>query len=243
VNGVTRPSQKQRERFFTEQAIRSLGYGWTIREECEPPDFIITEGDHHFGLDVAEIFMGQQSGRGSTMKRDESEIHNALNALRLRYETETGINLNVKFLGRIGPDTLADVVSDLVALDLASKPLAYQTVIEKRPGLEAGLKLFVTKSLRPEWYSANDRVGWVTRNPQNIIAAEIKKKSKKLPQYKAAAGDDIRLLLVADRVQNSGKIDNQVEDAFDFHGFKAVYLYPHPEDAIALREASRWRDL
>ena len=156
------------------------------------------------------------------MKRDESEIHNALNGLRLRYETETGVNLSVKFLGRIEPDTLADVVSDLVALALASKPLRYQTVIEKRPGLEAGLKLFVTKSLRPNWYSVNDRVGWVMRNPQNIIATEIEKKSKKLPQYKAVAGDDIRLLLVADRIKNSGKIAPQVEEAFDFHGFKAV---------------------
>ncbi len=233
---MTRPSQKKRERFFTEQAIRSLGVGWAIREECDPPDFIITEGDHKFGLDVAQIFMGQQSGRGSTLKRAESETHNALNALRLQYETETGINLNVKFLGRIAPDNLANVVSDLVALDLASKPLTYQTVVEKRPGLDAGLKLFVTKSLRPDWYSVNDRVGWVTLNPQSIIAAEIKKKSKKLPQYKAAAGDDIRLLLVADRSKNSGKIAPQVGDAFDFHGFKAVYLYPHPEEAIVLRE-------
>jgi hypothetical protein len=235
---VTRPSQKQRERFFTEQAIRSLGAGWAIRKECEQPDFIIVEGDHHFGLDVVEIFMGQQSRRGSAMKLGESEKHNALDALRLQYETETGIKLTVKFLGRIGPDTLADVVSDLIALDLASKPLAYKTEIEKRPGLEAGLKLFVTKSLRPDWYSVNDRVGWVTLNPKNIIAAEIEKKSKKLPQYKAFAGDDIRLLLVADRIKNSGKIAPQAEDAFDFHGFKAVYLYAHPEDAIVLRDAS-----
>jgi hypothetical protein len=235
---VTRRSQKQRERFFTEQAIRSLGTGWTIRHECEPPDFIITEGDHDFGLDVAEIFVGQQDARGSAMKRDESERHNVLDALRLQYEKQTRINLNVKFVGRLAPDTLADVVSDLVALDLASKPLAYRTVIEEQPPLEAGLKLYVTKSLRSDWYTVNDRAGWVTRHPQNIIAAEIEKKSKKLPQYRAAAGDDVRLLLVADRIKNSGKIAHQVEDAFDFHGFKAVYLFPYPEDAIALREAT-----
>jgi hypothetical protein len=231
-------SQKQRERFFAEQAIRSLGEGWIIREERDPPDFIISEGDHQFGLDVAEIFVGKQSARGSIMKRDESETHNVLNALRLQYETQTDTNINVKFVGRIAPDTLADVVSDLVALDLPSKPLAYRTVIEKRPGLEAGLKLFVTKSLRPDWFSVNDQAGWVTRNPESIIAAEIEKKSKKLPQYKAVAGDDIRLLLVADRVKNSGKMAPQVEGGFDFHGFKAVYLFPYPEDAIALRGAS-----
>ena len=235
---MTRSSQKKRERFFTEQAIRSLGASWIIREERDPPDFIIIEGDHHFGLDVAEIFVGQQSARGSAMKRNESEAHNVLNALRLQYETQTGTNLNVKFVGRIAPDTLADVVSDLVALDLPSKPPDYHAVIEKRPGLEAGLKLFVRKSLHSDWYSVNDRVGWVTRNPESIIATEIEKKSKKLPQYKAIAGDDIRLLLVADRIKNSGKIAPQPEGVFEFHGFTAVYLFPYPEDAIALREAS-----
>ena len=128
-------------------------------------------------------------------------------------------------------------VSDLVALDLPSKLLAYHAVIEKRPGLEAGLKLFVTKSLRSNWFSVNDQVGWVMRNPKSIIATEIEKKSKNLPQYKAVAGDDIRLLLVADRIKNSGKIAPQPEGAFEFRGFKAVYLYPYPEDAVALREA------
>ena len=122
------------------------------------------------------------------MKRNESEAHNVLNALRLQYETQTGTNLNVKFVGRIAPDTLADVVSDLVALDLPSKPPDYHAVIEKRPGLEAGLKLFVRKSLHSDWYSVNDRVGWVTRNPESIIATEIEKKSKKLRNTKPLRG-------------------------------------------------------
>ena len=42
---MTRPLQKRRERFFTEQAIRSLGTDWIVLEECESPDFIIAEGD------------------------------------------------------------------------------------------------------------------------------------------------------------------------------------------------------
>ena len=122
------------------------------------------------------------------MKRNESEAHNVLNALRLQYETQTGTNLNVKFVGRIAPDTLADVVSDLVALDLPSKPPDYHAVIEKRPGLEAGLKLFVRKSLHSDWYSVNDRVGWATRNPESIIATEIEKKSKKLHAIQSHCG-------------------------------------------------------
>lgn len=235
---MTRAAQKQRERFFVEQAIRSLGVGWTIHEEHDPPDFIIADGDHHhFGLDVADIFVGDQNERGSMMKRGKSETQQALNALRLQYEAKTGINLIVKFLGRIAPDTLGMVVTELVALDLASKPLAHQTTAEILVGFEAPLKLFVTRSERSNWFSVGDQVGWIVQRPEEIVAAEIEKKGKKLLQYRSVAGDDVRLLLVADRIKNSGKIAHEVEGAFDFHGFNAVYLFPYPENAIALREA------
>jgi hypothetical protein len=235
---VTRPTQKKRERFFVEEATRSLGVGWTIDEECDPPDFLITEDHHHFGLDVADIFVGHQNEHGSMMKRGESDLHKVLDKLRLQYEAKTGINLVVKFLGRIEPDTLEAVVPRLLALDLASKPPGYQESFEILLGLEAPLKLFVTKSLRPEWYSVGDRVGWVTRTPNEIIAAEIEKKGKKLLQYKSLVGDDVRLLLVADGIKNSGKIAREIEGAFLFHGFKKVYLFPYPENAIALCEAN-----
>jgi hypothetical protein len=48
---------------------------------------------------------------------------------------------------------------------------------------------------------------------------------------------DVHLLLVADRIKNSGKISPQAADALYFHGSKAIYLLPYAEDAIALREA------
>jgi len=84
----------------------------------------------------------------------------------------------------------------------------------------------------------NDRVGFVTRDPDPFIAAGITKKSQKLAQYKSLVGDDVRLLLVANRIQNSGKIGHKTDSAFDFHGFKAVYFFPYPEEALVLREAS-----
>jgi hypothetical protein len=233
---VTKPTQKRFERFFVEEAIRSLGVGWTISEERDPPDFIIADGDHHFGLDVADIFGGPQNEHGSLMKRAESDTQKLLNNLRRQYEAATGVNVRVKFLGRIAPDTLAMVVSELVALDLAAKPLTYETTVEIQAGLEAPLKLFVTKGSRPEWIAVGDRVGFVIPNPDEIIAAEIEKKGKKLVQYKSLVGDDVRLLLVANRIQNSGKVGPKTDSAFDFHGFTAVYFFPYPEDAIALRE-------
>lgn len=233
---MTRLIQKRFERIFVKEAIRSLGVEWIIFEERDPPDFIIADGDNHFGLDVVDIFVGSQDGHGSQMKRAESDTQKLLNNLRRQYEAEANVNLCVKFLGRLAPDTLAKVVPELVALDLAAKPLAYQTAFEIQVGFEAPLKLFVTKGNRSEWFARGDRAGFVTRNPDPIIAAEIAKKGKKLAQYKSLVGDDVRLLLVANRIPNSGKIGAKTESAFDFCGFSAVYFFPYPENAIALRE-------
>ncbi|MGD1016274.1 MAG: hypothetical protein ABR863_07515 [Roseiarcus sp.] len=172
---MTKPVQKRFERVFVEEAIRSLGVGWTIREERDPPDFIIADGDHDFGLDVADIFGGAQNEHGSEMKRAESDRQKLLNNLRRKYEAETGVNnLSVKFVGRIASDTLARVVSELVALDLAAKPLGYRKTIEIQAGFEAPLKLYVTKSDRSGWFTTNDRAGFVMPNPDPIIAAAFR---------------------------------------------------------------------
>lgn len=232
---MTRLSQKQRERLFIDQAIRSLGMDWTILGEREPPDFVIADGEHRFGLDVSDIFMGLQSDSGSAMKKDESDTQKILNALRHEYEAVTGsILLQVKFAGRITQETTANVISALIALDFASKPLAYQTIIDTN----LGLRVYVTKAFRPEWYSVNHRVGWVERSPQKIIADAIEAKSAKLLQYQVAAGPDIRLLLVADAIHNSGKMRLPREQTFNFHGFEAVYFFPYPEEVILLDKAA-----
>ena len=94
---------------------------------------------------------------------------------------------------------MALVVPALVAEDLASKPVGHHTVINPDTGLRAGLRVHVTKALRPNWFSMKDRVGWVDGNPMPSIAAAVKKKSRKLPRYRQDVGlDDIHLLLVSE---------------------------------------------
>jgi hypothetical protein len=197
---MTTAVQKRIERNYLDEAIRSLKVGWTILEERDPPDFIIADGDRKFGLDVAEIFHGRRTASGSQMKKTESDMQKQLDNLRREYELQTGVILSVKFVGRIAPDTLPKVVPELLALDLATQPLAYHTTVEILSGFEAPLKLHVTKSNRPDWLAVGHYVGFVTRNPDPFIAEEIAKKSLKLAQYKSLAGtDDVRLLLVATR--------------------------------------------
>jgi hypothetical protein len=47
-----------------------------------------------------------------------------------------------------------------------------------------------------------------------------------------AAGPDIRLLLVADRIHNSGKLMLDDTAALDTEGFQVVYFFPYPEEVI-----------
>jgi hypothetical protein len=80
---MTRQSQKSRERFYTEQAIKSLDKDWIVLpEERENPDFISRMARRPFGLQVISVFAGGQGSAGSSMKKGESIMPRSINARR-----------------------------------------------------------------------------------------------------------------------------------------------------------------
>jgi hypothetical protein len=111
---------------------------------------------------VCEVFTGPQSQDGSAMRKTESKTARAIDAVRREYEAIANIPLRVKLVGDACAENLALVVPALVAGDFASKPIAHQAVITPNTGLRAGLRMYVTKALRPEWFSVNDR--WMGRS-------------------------------------------------------------------------------
>ncbi len=223
---MTRPAKKRHERFLVEQAANRLGRAWYIDpENRENPDFLVTEGDHHFGLEVHEIFTGKQDESGSSMKKLESRKQKSIDELRIKYEAATAITLMVQFVGSKDTENLATVVPALLAEDLASKALGYYCRID----LNGDLRLHVTKALRADWYSVDDRVGLVNLNPMPHIVDAVEKKSQRLAEYSRAAGSDIRLLVVADRISNNGKLKLAEKSPLDTKGFRAVYFFSYPE--------------
>jgi hypothetical protein len=216
--------------------IRILGKTWDLGDTNEHPDFVITEGGQQFGLEVTELFIGLQGDGGSSLKASESKTQRAVNALQREYEAIANVPLIVKFVGHMDADSLATVVPALVAHDLPSKPTCYHFVYDTTVAhpARARLRVHVTKALRPDWYSVNDRAGFVDRSPHGIIAARIAKKAAELTRYKDAAGSDVRLLLVANLVNNSGKLTLNKSAKFDLHGFSAAYLFRYPENVIVL---------
>jgi len=234
---MTKAVQKRRERFYAEEAARRLGEPWDFGADREHPDFIVIDGNRKFGLEVTQIFVGSQDDAGSALKAAEAKTQRVVNKLQREYQSIENIPLTVKFVGNMEADNLATLIPALLGQDLPSKPVGHRfvhdTTIEHPT--RARLRVHVTKGRRVDWYSVNDRVGFVDRNPHVVIARRIAQKAADLPRYKEAAGcADIRLLLVADRISNSGKLTLDERAQFDLHGFGNVYLFPYPENVIVL---------
>jgi hypothetical protein len=234
---MTQQSQKEGERFYVVETAKLLGREWCLGPDRENPDFIVTEGAEQFGLEVCEIFTGPQNRLGALMKRAESESQRGINALQDEYEAKQNIPLTVKFVGDMCDENAVVVLRTLIEKVFSNKPFGHQDIIEADEG-KAKLRAHVTRSLQANWFSVNDRVGWEERNPIDRITNEIKKKSEKLPRYKKLTGlDDIRLLVFANRIMNSGKLSLREPPALDVRGFKEVYFLSYPE-SVAVFECA-----
>lgn len=229
---MTRPAQKSQERHFVEEAAKRLGKSWNLGSDREHPDFLVTEGEHQFGLEVCEIFTGLENKSGSVNKKGESDTQRMINAVRKEFEAIENIPLTVRFVGDLCAENMAKVVPTLVAKNLASEPVGHHVVIDIDTGLRAGLRIHVRKGFRPDWLSVMDRVGWVDHNPIPRITAIVSKKSQELPRYTKAAGSDIRLLIVANRIHNSGKLTLEEQTSVDKMGFQEIYFFSYPETVV-----------
>lgn len=230
---MTRPWKKERERFFVERAAEIMGRTWALDHNCEHPDFIVTEEAHQFGLEVCEIVTGRQGRDGSAMKEEESKTQRNVDDLRRQYEAVTNIPLTVRLVGDMCAEKMTKSIPDLIAEELSTKPIGHKVIVEEGNGFRA----YVTRTLRANWFSMNHRVGWVDREPIRRIVDTIQKKSRKLPRYIETAGPDVRLLIVSDRIYNSGKMMLEERAALDLRGFQLVYFFSYPESVIAFDDA------
>ena len=168
------------------------------------------------------------------MKRQESLTQNTLSDLQRQYESKENIPLNIGFVGDMCEKNMICVVPRLLEMNLPNQDYGYHDVIEIDEG-PAILRAHVTRALRPNWFRVNDRAGWVDHEPELRIDNAIAEKAKKLPSYKENTGlDDIRLLIVANRIMNSGKLSLDKLPNLDKRGFRIVYFFPYPEPVVLL---------
>lgn len=223
---------KAQERFFVEEAARSLGLRWEVVEDRESPDFLIEDGRCRFGLEVSELFAGPMGNRGAARKAAESIHQKTIDRCRRAYEKERDVPLGVKILGNVTKEAMEELLAILLAQDFARMRPGERFEVE----ISAQFKVHVTRALRHQWFRVNDRVGWVNTNPLPMIEAAVAKKSELLNTYREVAGADIRLLLVANRMFASGKLKLVENSTVDTQGFRVVYFFSYPETIKVLHE-------
>jgi len=64
------------------------------------------------------------------------------------------------------------------------------------------------------------------------ITAIVGRKSQELPGYTEATGSDIRLLIVANHIHNSGKLTLEEQTTLDKKGFQEIYFFSYPETVV-----------
>ncbi len=235
---MTTKIQKSDERHFVKMAAKDLGEEWEI-ENFEAPDFIVTTSEGEFGLEVCQIFAGRQDKRGSAFKKGEAENQKRINEARRKYEAQQNVPLQVKLLGDVCPENLNRAVEHLCAMNLSKNLLSDEEQFDvipcpSRKRLKAFVRRLPEDYSHGKWYRINDRIGWVG-GAFGPIDEMIQRKSEELSRYKENTGlDDIRLLIVADHLRESGMLKLPDCREFEPRGFRGVYFLPYPEPAVAL---------
>ena len=127
---------------------------------------------------------------------------------------------------------MEELLTEILGRDLAAMGPGerFEVVMNER------FKARVMRAFHNRWFRVNDGVGWVNSNPAPVIARAVAKKTGLLPKYREAVGGDVRLLLVANRLFASGKLQVVDEATVDTEGFRVVYFLSYPESVTVFHE-------
>lgn len=223
---MSRQLKKHKEHSEAFQASLKLGEEWKL-EHREAPDFIVTSAGYRFGLEVTGCHVGPKTRKGSLERAKESANHKWLSEIRRRYEAGGRVGLHVRYRGEVSAMAAEELLQCLIDGRFETKsPLDPLVKLKLTSGTA-----YVHRTPNVYWMMLDDRVGWISHDG-SFLQREIDLKAQKLPKYREVC-DDVRLLVVADRIYNSGKL--QLEDGFrpDLHGFNAVYFFSYPNSVTA----------
>ena len=231
VRAMLRQPQKFKEQSEALQASLKLGEHWDL-EAREAPDFIVTSGGRRFALEVTECHVGPKTRKGATQRAREAANHGWLTAIRGQYEAIGGVGLSVRYRGEVDPAAAERLLQALIDGRFGARTIydASETLI-----LPKG-RAYVHRTPNAFWMVLDDRGGWASSDGY-FLQREIDLKAQKLPEYRRAC-DDVRLLVVADRIHNSGKLELEKGFRPDLCGFDAVYFFSYPSSVTAFYAGS-----
>lgn len=219
--------QKGVERYWAENAARLLGEAWTLGPNREQPDFVVETGAGAFGLEVTECHIGPISEKsGSGLREGEMFRQKWLNNLRKLYEGEGGAKLHLRYYrGRTDKRRAAEFIDVLLSAKLEEKGEFADFYHDFDDG-----RVFAFKTPHPFWQMSDDRSGRPSADGHHLQAS-IDAKQPKLAKYREAC-PDVRLLVVAQQMYNSGKVELPAGFLPDLKGFGTVYFYSYPREVL-----------
>lgn len=249
---MTRERQKWLEMEFAKETGELLSESWKIMpspNEDNWPDLIVTTESGKFGLEVRELYRDEpneessakeceqrQSNKGSSAKRCEQKNLKIIRDLANAYYKVDRPPIKASFLGDISCQD--ELLNEMIS---AAQPLSEleQAKIEPYEGCVVYIQRLPD---HPKWRGykrwdyVSDKVGWVRTNDEELIKMideAIREKALRLERYRTNISD-VRLLLVSNRLFNSGR--DRLEDiSCEACGFNAIYYLSYPEFAFRFK--------
>jgi len=219
-------ADKVQERIYAEKAATLLTANWMLVDIPEPLDFEIRTPTEKFGLEVRQIFVDAEVSYGSPAKYSEAKTLHTVSHLAKRYYESGGPPLSAKFRGILSSANSGAVLKCMIA----SAP-AYPgpvTTLEA-PQVKVYMRRLPSSFVRySRWTFVNDKVGWLRRVSTPELQHAINRKAGNLALYKRKY-DNIDLLLVADRMFNSGKLILGGLPTLSNPGFRNIYFMSYTE--------------
>jgi len=230
---MTRRYQKYTELAYAKKAGELFGEIWKVEttpDERDWPDLIVSTGKEKFGLEVREIYL-DETEKGSLKKVDESKNRKIIQELANSYYKSNSAPIKVDILGNLtDPEKiLATIIKSVPQLSVSD---------QKEIEVEDGCRIYIDRipdqfGEYKNWNYISDKVGWVETIDKDIINKFITMKAAKLTKYKKNISD-VRLLLISDRLNNSGRAKLQDGLKFNKQGFTEVYYLSYPESVKKL---------
>ncbi len=218
---------------YAEKLADLLNEQWKVKsspDEVDWPDLLVTAGSEMFGLEVRELYP-DEGKKGSGIKAKERMNLRRLQKLADAYYKKVCIPVKVDLLGDIDDIARHNKILSVLIQEAPKLALMEQKIIQPYCGCMIYLRRLPNhlKEYR-RWNYISDKVGWVREIDKKKIEQAIAIKAKNIPKYQKNLSD-IWLLIVSDRICNSGK--DRIENKFtcNCRDFKKIYYLSYPVEA------------